>query len=111
MISLAHARARQEQLLSDLKAIVEMESPSSDKGALDHLAEFLASRLEHYGGHAQIHSAAETGITFRPISPESRIRSPCCCWVTSIPFGTSAHSSRCRFASAMGASGALAFST
>ena len=61
MISLAHARARQEQLLSDLKAMVEMESPSSDKGALDHLAEFLATRLEHYGGHAQIHSASETG--------------------------------------------------
>ena len=61
MISLAHARARQEQLLSDLKAMVEMESPSSDKAALDHLAEFLATRLEHYGAHAQIHSAAETG--------------------------------------------------
>ena len=61
MISLTHARARQEQFLSDLKAMVEMESPSSDKGALDHVAEFLASRLEHYGGHAQIHSAAGTG--------------------------------------------------
>src|SRR6185312_1449226 len=61
MISLAHARARQEQLLSDLKAMVEIESPSSDKAALDHLAEFLASRLEHYGGHAQIHSASDTG--------------------------------------------------
>src|SRR5690348_4321274 len=61
MISLAHARARQDQFLSDLKAMVEMESPSSDKPALDHLAEFLASRLEHYGGHAQIHSAAGTG--------------------------------------------------
>ena len=61
MISLAHARAQQEQLLSDLKAMVEMESPSSDKAALDHLAEFLATRLEHYGAHAQIHSAAETG--------------------------------------------------
>lgn len=61
MISLAHARAKQEQLLSDLKAMVEMESPSSDKAALDHLAEFLATRLEHYGGDAQIHSAADTG--------------------------------------------------
>ena len=61
MISLVHARSRQEQLLSDLKAMVEMESPSSDKAALDHLAEFLASRLEHLGGHAQIHSAAGGG--------------------------------------------------
>ena len=61
MISLAHARARQEQLLSDLKALVEMESPSTDKPALDHLAEFLASRLEHHGGHAQIHSSANAG--------------------------------------------------
>src|SRR5205807_5632746 len=49
------------QLLSDLKALVEIESPSSDKGAIDHLAEFLAARLEHYGGHAQIHLAKDFG--------------------------------------------------
>jgi glutamate carboxypeptidase len=57
MISIAHAQSRQQDLLSDLKALVEIESPSSDKPSLDHLAEFLASRLEHHGGHAQLHVA------------------------------------------------------
>jgi glutamate carboxypeptidase len=61
MISLAHARSRQDQLLSDLKAMVEMESPSSNKAALDHLAEFIASRLEHYGAHSQIHMSGSDG--------------------------------------------------
>lgn len=55
MISIADARRRQDELLSDLKALVEIESPSSDKSAVDHLAEFLASRLEYQGAHAQIH--------------------------------------------------------
>jgi glutamate carboxypeptidase len=61
MISVSDAAAHQEQLLSDLKALVEIESPSSDKRAIDHLAEFLAARLEHYGGNAQIHLVNEFG--------------------------------------------------
>ncbi|MBV9145898.1 MAG: M20 family metallopeptidase [Acidobacteria bacterium] len=61
MISVADAREHQEVLLSDLKALVEIESPSSDKSSVDHLAEFLASRLEYHGGHAQIHIAEGFG--------------------------------------------------
>jgi len=61
MISIAEARARQGELLSDLKALVEIESPSNNKPAVDRLAEFLASRLEHYGAHAQIHLAQGFG--------------------------------------------------
>ena len=61
MISVADARAHEKEFLSDLKALVEIESPSSDKPALDHLAEFLAARLEHHGAHAQIHVAEQFG--------------------------------------------------
>jgi len=61
MISIAAARGRQNELLSDLKALVEIESPSSDKPAVDHLAEFLASRLEHHGANAQIHVSDGVG--------------------------------------------------
>jgi len=61
MISITAARARQDELLSDLKALVEIESPSNNKPAVDHLAEFLASRLEHHGAHAQIHLAQGFG--------------------------------------------------
>ena len=61
MISIADARAHEEEFLSDLKALVEIESPSSDKPAVDHLAEFLASRLEYHGAHAQIHVAEGFG--------------------------------------------------
>ena len=61
MISIGDARAREPQILSDLKALVEIESPSSNKAAVDHLADFLGARLEHYGGHAQLHLANEFG--------------------------------------------------
>ena len=61
MISISDAREHQEEYLSDLQAMVEIESPSSDKAAVDHLAEFLASRLEYHGAHAQIHVAQEFG--------------------------------------------------
>lgn len=61
MISISDARAREAQMLSDLKALVEIESPSSNKAAIDHLAEFLGSRIEHYGGHSQIHLASGFG--------------------------------------------------
>jgi glutamate carboxypeptidase len=61
MISVADARAREPQILSDLKALVEIESPSSNKAAVDHLADFLGARLEHYGGQSQIHLASEFG--------------------------------------------------
>ena len=61
MITVSDARAREPQLLSDLKALVEIESPSSDKSAVDHLAEFLAARLEHLGAYAQIHQIKNFG--------------------------------------------------
>jgi len=61
MITVADARAREQQLLSDLKALVEIESPSSNKQAVDHLADFLAARLEHLGGRAQIHRVDDFG--------------------------------------------------
>lgn len=61
MISVSDARTHQEEFLSDLKALVEIESPSSHKPSVDHLAEFLASRLEYHGGQAQIHMAEGFG--------------------------------------------------
>jgi len=61
VITVSDARAREPQLLSDLKALVEIESPSSDKSAVDHLAEFLAARLEHLGAYAQIHQIKNFG--------------------------------------------------
>src|SRR3954447_3901186 len=61
MITVSHARACEPQFLSDLKALVEMESPSSNKAAVDHLADFLAARLEHLGAYAQIHQVNDFG--------------------------------------------------
>lgn len=61
MISIADARTHEDEFLSDLKALVEIESPSSDKPSVDHLAEFLASRLEYHGATSQIHLAKGFG--------------------------------------------------
>src|SRR6185437_12274382 len=61
MISLSDARAREPQFLSDLQQLVEIESPSNDKRAIDGLAETLATRLRAQGATAHIHRAKDFG--------------------------------------------------
>src|SRR5208337_3759569 len=51
---LNHLRSRRPALIAELKRLVEHESPSHDKRALDALAESLAGRLSELGGAAEV---------------------------------------------------------
>jgi glutamate carboxypeptidase len=61
MISVDLARRREAAFIADLKQFVEIESPSSDKAAIDGLAVVLASKLEQLGARVHVHAAQEFG--------------------------------------------------
>jgi glutamate carboxypeptidase len=61
MITLTDAQQRQPRLIADLKELVEIESPSSDKPSIDALAEFLAGKFKSFGAEAQIHRVQTYG--------------------------------------------------
>ncbi len=48
--------ARQDKMLESLRLLVEMESPSSDKGLVDILGAHLAGEFSRLGGHVTVHS-------------------------------------------------------
>jgi glutamate carboxypeptidase len=52
---------RQEQVVRDIRELVEIESPSDNKRALDRLGSVLAAKFEALGGRAKFHKAADFG--------------------------------------------------
>jgi len=52
---------RQEEMVSFLAHLVELESPSVDKAAVDRLGDFLACRLERAGFHVRVVGQKEHG--------------------------------------------------
>lgn len=51
---LEHLRARQASMIASLRALVEHESPSRDKAALDALAQTVAARFRGVGGRVEV---------------------------------------------------------
>jgi glutamate carboxypeptidase len=56
-----HLRGRRDEMLDELRALVEHESPSGDEGRLNKLAQTLAVRLESLGARSVLHRTAGTG--------------------------------------------------
>jgi glutamate carboxypeptidase len=54
-------RQHQAEMLELLQRMVEMESPSDDKSALDRMGEFLAREFERIGGKVTMHPEKEAG--------------------------------------------------
>ncbi len=52
---------RQPEMLSLLRQIVEMESPSNDKSVVDRLGAFLAQEFERRGGNVKFHREQKYG--------------------------------------------------
>jgi glutamate carboxypeptidase len=65
---------RQNQLVETVRELVEIESPSDNKKAVERIAGFLATRFEALGGRTQLHRSNDFGdslqIDFR--SPTDR---------------------------------------
>jgi glutamate carboxypeptidase len=58
---LAYFRERQDHIVQTIRQLVEIESPSDNKPAVDRLGEMLAGRFEGLGGHSKFHRAQEAG--------------------------------------------------
>ena len=51
----------QPEMLQLLRRMVEIESPSDDKGAVDKMGEFLAQEFQQLGGQVKVHPASGYG--------------------------------------------------
>ena len=62
--ALAHldfCRQREDEMMALLRRMVEIESPSDDKAALDRMGEFLAHEFEHLGGKITFYPQEDAG--------------------------------------------------
>lgn len=58
---LAHFKKRERQILDTIQQLVEIESPSDVKAAVDRLGTVLASRFSELGGKVKIHREEKFG--------------------------------------------------
>lgn len=60
-LHLKHLQDRQQEIVQTIRQLVEIESPSDNKEAVDRLCSMLAGRFEGLGGHAKIHRTESFG--------------------------------------------------
>ncbi|MFZ3263041.1 MAG: M20 family metallopeptidase [Terriglobales bacterium] len=58
---LAYFNERREQIVATVRELVEIESPSDNKAAVDRLAETVARKLAALGGEVRMHRANDFG--------------------------------------------------
>lgn len=58
---LAYFAARREQIVATIRDLVEIESPSDNKTAVDHVAEAVAEKFSRLGGEIRFHRAKSFG--------------------------------------------------
>jgi glutamate carboxypeptidase len=58
---LAYFEERRDQIVSAIRELVEIESPSDNKAAVDHLSETVAQKFAALGGQIRIHRATDFG--------------------------------------------------
>jgi len=58
---LEYFEQRKDRIIETIRQLVEVESPSDSKAAVDRLGSMLAGRFEGLGGHAKLHRAVDVG--------------------------------------------------
>ena len=58
---LEYFEERRDDIVADIREMVEIESPSDSKQAVDRLGEHLAGKFSGLGGQVQFHKAVEVG--------------------------------------------------
>jgi glutamate carboxypeptidase len=58
---LRYLSEHQDQMVKTVRDLVEIESPSDNKPAVDRIAAFLATRFEALGGRTELHRSSEFG--------------------------------------------------
>jgi glutamate carboxypeptidase len=73
---LRYFEERREQIVETIRQLVEIESPSDDKQAVDRLGSLLAGRFEKLGGHAKFHRTPDFGDHLQVDFPSHRNQKP-----------------------------------
>ena len=58
---LQYFEERRDDIVTDIRQMAEIESPSDNKQAVDRLGKYLADKFSRLGGRVQFHPAAEFG--------------------------------------------------
>jgi len=58
---LRYFEERQDQIVETIRELVQLESPSDNKRAVDRIAAFLAHRFEALGGRTKLHRSTDFG--------------------------------------------------
>jgi len=58
---LAYFSERRDEIVSTIRELVEIESPSDNKAAVDRIAEVVAHKFSQLGGETRIHQARDFG--------------------------------------------------
>src|ERR1039458_8213091 len=58
---LRHFWEQQDRMVETVRKLVEIESPSDNKPAVDRVAAFLAPKFEGLGGRTQLHRSNDFG--------------------------------------------------
>jgi glutamate carboxypeptidase len=58
---LAYFNERRDEIVSTIRELVEIESPSDNKAAVDRIAEAVAHRFSQLGGKVRVHPAKDFG--------------------------------------------------
>jgi hypothetical protein len=102
---------RNESLVQTIRELVEIESPSDNKQAGDHMGAVLAGRFESLGGRAKIHRSDDYADNLQIDFPVATVPNPFSCSATSTPYILSEPSPTCHAAPSMAASTAPVSST
>ena len=65
-----------------IRELVEMESPSDDKAAVDRLAQVVAEKFAAFGGAVRVHRSDESGNHLQVDFGGDRGAIQCSCWAT-----------------------------
>ncbi len=58
---LAYFDERRDEIVSTIRELVEIESPSDNKAAVDEVAEAIAHKFSQLGGEVHVHAAKDFG--------------------------------------------------
>ncbi|HYL16279.1 MAG TPA: M20 family metallopeptidase [Terriglobales bacterium] len=60
-VSLAHFHDQRDAMVETIRQMVEIESPTDNKQAVDRLGRWLAGKFEALGGHSKFHRTSDFG--------------------------------------------------
>ncbi len=92
---LRYFEERKDEIIQTVRQLVEIESPTDNKEAVDRLGSLLAGRFEGLGGHAKFHRAQDFGDHLQVDFAGQRAASRSCCWAIWTPSILSARSAPC----------------